>query len=197
MGEPQNIDRVVIRWQTPADTYKILVSADGENWENVRDNDGIIQCKGGVETIDFSVREVRYVKFQGVKRAPVEGTLYGYSFYEFEVYQLHDLQTIIDNVSASLKVQPGQTKLDWSDVDVPEGYQISLYGSDRQPVIDQDGQIRTPLVDAKVNLIVQVEDEEDPNRKLISGNIPVVVPGLHKQTLDRNAEPDVIPSLQE
>ncbi|WP_163875275.1 discoidin domain-containing protein [Paenibacillus favisporus] len=197
LGEPQDIDRVVIRWQTPADTYKILVSVDGENWENVRDNDGIIQCKGSVESIDFSVREARYVKFQGVKRAPVEGTLYGYSFYEFEVYQLHDLQTIIDNVSAALKVQPGQTKLDWSDVVVPEGYQVSLYGSDRQPVIDQEGQIRTPLVDAKVNLIVQVEDEQDPNRKLISGNIPVVVPGLHKQTPDRNAEPGVIPSLQE
>jgi len=197
LGQPQAIDRVVIRWQTPADSYKILASVDGENWENVRDNDGIITCKGGVETIDFSVREARYVKFQGVKRAPVEGTLYGYSFYEFEVYNLHDLQSIIDNVSAALTVQPGQTKLDWSAAEVPEGYQVSLYGSDRLPVIGLDGQIRTPLVDAKVNLIVQAEDEKDPNRKLLSGNIPVVVPGLHKQTPDRNAEPGVIPSLQE
>lgn len=197
LGEPREIDRVVIRWQTPADSYKILVSVDGENWENVRANDGIISCKGGVETIDFALREARYVKFQGVKRAPVEGTLYGYSFYEFEVYQLHDLQSIIDNVAAALTVRPGQTQLDWSAAGVPEGYRVSLYGSDRLPVIGMDGQIRTPLVDAKVHLIVQVEDGKNPDRKLLSGNIPVVVPGLHKQTPDRNAEPDVIPSLQE
>ncbi|KKO52923.1 discoidin domain-containing protein [Paenibacillus sp. DMB20] len=197
LGEPTDIDRVVIRWQTPADTYKILVSDDGENWTNVKEDDGIIQCKGGTETIDFAPLKTRYVKFQGMKRAPVEGTLYGYSFYEFEVYQLNDLQSIVDRVAATLTVQAGQTELDWSAAEVPDGYSVRLYGSDRLPVIDREGRIRTPLVDAKVNLIVEVEDESDPNRKLLSDNITVTVPGQHQQTPDRNAEPEVIPSLRE
>ncbi|WP_127590158.1 discoidin domain-containing protein [Paenibacillus lautus] len=197
LGEKKAFDRVVIRWQTPADTYKILVSDDAQTWMNVRDNDGIIQSKGGAETVDFPSLEARYVKFQGVKRAPVEGTLYGYSFYEFEVYQLNDLQSVIDKVTAVLSVQAGQTKLDWSAAEVPDGYGVSVYGSDRIPVIDLEGNIRTPLVDAKVNLIVQVEDLNQPDRKLLSDNISVIVPGLHEQTPDRNVEPDVIPSLRE
>ncbi|TQR44998.1 discoidin domain-containing protein [Paenibacillus popilliae] len=197
LGEKKAFDRVVIRWQTPAETYKILVSDDAQNWTNVKDNDGLIQCKGGVETVDFPSLEARYVKFQGVKRAPVDGVLYGYSFFEFEVYQLNDLQSVIDKVTAALTVQAGQTKLDWSTAGVPEGYSVSVFGSDRVPVIDRDGNIRTPLVDAKVNLMIQVEDQNSPDRKLLSGNIPVIVPGLHKQTSDRNPEPEVIPSLRE
>jgi hexosaminidase len=197
LGEKKAFDRVVIRWQTPADTYKILVSDDAQTWMNVRDNDGIIQSKGGAETVNFPSLEARYVKFQGIKRAPVEGTLYGYSFYEFEVYQLNDLQSVIDKVTAVLSVQAGQTKLDWSAAEVPDGYGVSVYGSDRIPVIDLEGNIRTPLVDAKVNLIVQVEDLNQPDRKLLSDNISVIVPGLHEQTPDRNVEPDVIPSLRE
>lgn len=195
LGERTAIDRVVIRWQTPADTYKILVSDDGEQWTNVREGDGVIACKGGTEVIDFAPLQARYVKFQGVKRAPVEGVLYGYSFYEFEVYQLNDLQSIADRIEATLTVQAGQTELDWSAAEVPDGYRASVYGSDRLPVIDREGHIRTPLVDAKVNLIVQVEDLNDPNRKVLSDNIAVTVPGQYKQTRDRNAEPDVHPVL--
>lgn len=197
LGEKKSFDRVVIRWQTPADTYKIFVSDDAKTWTNVKENDGIIPCKGGVEIVDFPVREARYVKFQGVKRAPVEGTLYGYSFYEFEVYQLSDLQSIIDKVTAALTVRAGQTKLDWTAAGVPEGYNVSVFGSDRLPVLDRDGNIHTPLVDAKVNLIIQVEEQNNPDRKLLSGSVPVIVPGLHKQTPDRNVEPEVIPSLRE
>ncbi|WCF07003.1 discoidin domain-containing protein [Paenibacillus thiaminolyticus] len=197
LGERTTIDRVVIRWQTPADTYKIQVSDDGEQWANVMDGDGVIQCKGGTEVIDFAPLQARYVEFQGVKRAPVEGILYGYSFYEFEVYQLNDLQSIADRIAATLAVQAGQAELDWSAAEVPEGYRASVYGSDRLPVIDREGHIRMPLVDAKVNLIVQVEDLNDSNRKVLSDNIAVTVLGQYKQTPESNAEPEVIPSLRE
>ncbi|MDR0267333.1 family 20 glycosylhydrolase [Paenibacillus sp.] len=197
LGRKMEIDRVVIRWQTPAESYKILVSDNAKNWTNVKEKDGVIRCKGGVETIKFPLTHARYVKFQGIKQAPVKGVLHGYSFYEFEVYQLHDLQTIADKATETMTVNPGQTKLDWSTAHIPEGYQASLYGSDRVQVIDKKGLIRKPLVDAKVNLIIQVEDQKDPSRKLLSGNITVVVPGQYKQTSDRNTEPDVIPSLRE
>ncbi|GGF97588.1 discoidin domain-containing protein [Paenibacillus aceti] len=197
LGSKMDIDRVVIRWQTPAESYKILVSDDAKQWKNVRADGGTITSKGGVETVDFPLLKARYVKFQGVKRAPVEGTLYGYSFYEFEVYQLHDLRTIVDNVTKVITVTAGQKKLDWSAAQIPADYEVSLYGSDRLPVIDLEGNINEPLVDAKVNLLIQVTDKKDPSRKLLSENITVVVPGQHKQTPDRNGEPDVIPSLRE
>lgn len=197
LGAKKDIDRVVIRWQTPAESYKILVSDDAKRWKNVRADGGVITSKGGVETVDFPMLQARYVKFQGVKRAPVEGKLYGYSFYEFEVYQLNDLRTIVDDVTAALTVTAGQTKLDWSAARIPDNYEVTLFGSDRLPVIDIEGNIRKPLVDAKVDLIIQVTDKKNPNRKLLSENITIIVPGQHKQTPDRNAVPDVIPSLRE
>lgn len=198
LGESKEIDRVVIRWQTRADSYKILVSDDAEKWTNVKENEGIIHSQGRNDVIDFVPRQARYVKFQGVKRAPAsDGNLYGYSFYEFEVYQMNDLKTIADKIAATLKIHKGQTELNWSAAEVPERYRVSVYGSDRLPVIDKEGRIRTPLVDAKVNLILQVEDTRDANRKLVSGNIVVTVPGQHKQTPDLNAEPAVIPALRE
>ena len=81
LGAKMGIDRVVIRWQTPAKSYKILVSDDAKRWKNVRADGGVITSKGGVETVDFPLLQARYVKFQGVKRAPVEGKLYGsYNF---------------------------------------------------------------------------------------------------------------------
>lgn len=81
-----SINQVVIKWQTPANEYKILVSNDGQTWTNVLSDDGIITSNGGVDVIDFAKVDARYVKFQGVSRKPVDGYLYGYSFFEFEVY---------------------------------------------------------------------------------------------------------------
>ncbi|MFY0758905.1 DUF4855 domain-containing protein [Metabacillus dongyingensis] len=85
LGEQKAIDTVVIQWEGAfAKKYKILVSDDKENWTNViKDNSGIIEGQGGKETLSFNKVRARYVKFQGVERA----TDYGYSFYDFGVYQ--------------------------------------------------------------------------------------------------------------
>ncbi|MFD0696617.1 discoidin domain-containing protein [Paenibacillus sp. GCM10027628] len=195
LGEEFVMNRVVINWQTAASTYKILVSSDAEHWTNVLGNDTEIVCKGGTETVDFDDAKARYVKFQGVQRAPVDGVLYGYSFFEFEVYNAGDLPKIVKGITQIPPIAKGQTEIVLPTV--PQGYKVSVYGSDKLPVIDKAGNIHTPLVDAKVNLLFQVEKATHPDEKAISGNVLVTVPGQYTQTDDLNKEPKVIPSLRE
>ncbi|SEF70748.1 discoidin domain-containing protein [Paenibacillus sp. UNC499MF] len=196
LGGKKDIGQVVIHWQTPAKSYRVLTSVYGDVWENIKENDGLIQCEGGMEVLNFPSREARYVKFQGVERAPAsDGILYGYSFYEFEVYQEDPIAKIIGGIQKLDPVVKGQTSLTLPPM--PPGYKISVYGSDALPVIDKEGRIHPPLTDRTVQLLLQVESEADPARKAVTGNIGVHVPGLYTQTPDRNPEPKVIPSLRE
>ncbi|MCJ8013651.1 discoidin domain-containing protein [Paenibacillus sp. KQZ6P-2] len=195
LGEQKDIGQVVIHWQTPAKTYKIYTSTDGENWINIKENDGIIVCSGGKDVLDFPSRKAQYVKFQGVERAPVEGIYYGYSFYEFQVFKEDNVAKIINGITGLQPVDKGQTELVLPAV--PVGYRVSVFGSDALPVIDKEAIIHPPLVDRKVHVILQVQNEANPNEKGITPSFEVTVPGLHTQTADLNPEPKVIPSLRE
>ncbi|NOU90522.1 family 20 glycosylhydrolase [Paenibacillus sp. LMG 31460] len=195
LGQEFVINRVSIKWQTPASKYKIMVSSDAQQWTNVLGNDSEIVCKGGTEITDFDDAKARYVKFQGVQRAPVDGNFYGYSFFELEVYNAGDLPKIVKGITKIPPIAKGQTEIVMPNV--PQGYKVSVYGSDKLPVIDKAGKIHTPLVDAKVNLLFQVEKVNNPDEKGITGNVLVVVPGQYTQTTDLNKEPKVIPSLRE
>lgn len=195
LGEVKDVNQVVIKWQTPASTYKLLVSNDAAEWTNVLKNDAAITCKGGTETIDFDRTQARYVKFQGIARAPVGGIYYGYSFFEFEAYNAGDAAQIARGITSIPAIAPGQTEIVMPAV--PEGYKVTVYGSDRLPVIDKAGVIHEPLVDSQVNLLLQVESLTMPDEKAVTGNVPVTVPGQYVQTGELNKEPGVIPSLRE
>lgn len=80
LGEPKEINKVKIAWEGAyGKKYLIQVSDDAQNWTTVyTQNSG----KGGNETLEFDPVYAKYVKFQGVER----GSMWGYSFYEFEVY---------------------------------------------------------------------------------------------------------------
>ncbi|CAH0119789.1 hypothetical protein PAE9249_02297 [Paenibacillus sp. CECT 9249] len=93
------------------------------------------------------------------------------------------------------EIKPGQSKLILPAA--PKGYTISIYGSDRLPAIDLEGNIHTPLIDVTTNLIFRLEDEKNPDRTWVSDPIPVIVPGRHKQAKGSNQEPQVVPSLRE
>ncbi|MWV42668.1 family 20 glycosylhydrolase [Paenibacillus sp. HJL G12] len=195
MGETKNIGQVAIHWQTPAKTYKIYTSVDGEHWDNIRNDDGLIDCSGGKDVLDFPSRPARFVKFQGVERAPVEGIYYGYSFYEFQVFEEDPIAKIIQGITGLEPIAKGQTELTLPDVS--SGYRVSVYGSDAMPVIDKDGVIHAPLVDRKVHVILQVQNETKPEDKGITASFEVTVPGIYLPAADRNPEPRVIPSLRE
>lgn len=82
LGEAKEIDTVVLYWEStiscPSE-YKIQISNDGETFTDVyHETNG----QGGTETVTFDKISARYVRMQGIK----EKGKYGYSLYEFEVY---------------------------------------------------------------------------------------------------------------
>ncbi|MBR2568069.1 MAG: discoidin domain-containing protein, partial [Paenibacillus sp.] len=93
LGEVTSFDTLRIDWELArANTYKLLISNDRQNWTNViKDNDGIITAHDGKETVRFEPVRARYVKFQGIKR----NTDYGYSFFEFGLYNLSGAEEVM------------------------------------------------------------------------------------------------------
>lgn len=81
LGKNYDMNKVILKWEPAyAKGYKIQISKDAQTWKDAyTTNAGV----GGTEVIKFPTENARYVKMQGTKRA---GT-YGYSLYEFEVYQ--------------------------------------------------------------------------------------------------------------
>ena len=106
LGAPQTFDRVVLVWENAAaKAYQIQVSNDNQNWTTVyTQNAG----NGGTEDFTFRSTTARYVRMFGTQRT----TQYGYSLFEFEVYDVaqcgdagerytisDDQNTVRDNLS--------------------------------------------------------------------------------------------------
>ena len=108
LGSVRKFNRVVLRWENAyGRAYKIQYSNDRQTWQDAYQED---TGTGGVEDISFPSVSGRYVRMQGVKR----GTQYGYSLFEFEVYDgaacgaagtsnerytVNDTETVTDNLS--------------------------------------------------------------------------------------------------
>ena len=74
------VNSVKIHWEGAyGRKFMIQVSDDASNWTTVYTQEN---GSGETETITFEPVTARYVKFQGVERS----TIWGYSFYEFEVF---------------------------------------------------------------------------------------------------------------
>ncbi len=87
LGEVYDINRVVLNWQLRAIGYRVEVSTDGENWNVVYSTLVNSGAQSKVDDLTFDTVRARYVKMQGIERYPVGDTKYGYSLYEFEVYE--------------------------------------------------------------------------------------------------------------
>ncbi|MFC0401984.1 discoidin domain-containing protein [Paraburkholderia rhizosphaerae] len=73
-------NRVVLRWENAyGKQYLIQTSNDEKTWNTVFTQSA---GKGGTEDISLPTTTARYIRMQGVQRA----TQYGYSLFEFEVY---------------------------------------------------------------------------------------------------------------
>ncbi len=78
------IFKVKISWENAdASQFQIQTSTDDEKWTTVYEN---YESKGGTQWIVFDKVSARYVKVFCIKRA----TEYGFSIFEFEVYQNQD-----------------------------------------------------------------------------------------------------------
>ncbi|MDX6432308.1 MAG: hypothetical protein QOE54_4674 [Streptosporangiaceae bacterium] len=80
LGSSKQVGRAVLRWEAAyGKAYKIQVSGDATTWTTVYTT---ASGNGGVDNLTFTARNARYVRFYGTTRA----TNYGYSPWEFEVY---------------------------------------------------------------------------------------------------------------
>jgi beta-glucanase (GH16 family) len=79
LGATYNISQLILNWEAAfGKQYEIFVSADGTNYTSVyKQTNG----SGGIETLNFSAVNARYVKFQGIERA----LPYGYSIWDVKV----------------------------------------------------------------------------------------------------------------
>ena len=122
LQDEYSLDRVVIHWEAAyAIQYQIQVSSDENNWTTVyTETNG----NGGEDVISFSTQTAQFVRILGTQRA----TGYGYSIYEFEVYeQVSDddatLSSISINNSPISGFSPQITSythiLDVGDIEVP------------------------------------------------------------------------------
>jgi beta-glucanase (GH16 family) len=82
LGANFNISRVLLNWEPAyAKVYKLQVSTDGANWTDVYST---TTGDGKIDDISFATAPARFVRMYGTQRA----TGYGYSLWEFEVYQI-------------------------------------------------------------------------------------------------------------
>ncbi|UOE47216.1 discoidin domain-containing protein [Mucilaginibacter sp. SMC90] len=81
LGKEEVVNGVGLSWEDAyAKAFKIQVSTDASHWHDVYSTD---DGRQGEQKITFPEVTARYVKMQGVERA----TYWGYSLYNFEVYQ--------------------------------------------------------------------------------------------------------------
>ncbi|TVX92665.1 discoidin domain-containing protein [Paenibacillus agilis] len=78
--EQTEVQRIVLNWESYAQSYTIDVSDDNVTWQTIVTNDN---GTGGVEEFN-NLKDIkcRYIKMNGRKR----GTTWGYSLWDFEVY---------------------------------------------------------------------------------------------------------------
>ncbi len=85
LGQSRNVNRVILNWEAAyGKGYKIQLSNDAVTWTDVYTT---TTGDGGTDDISFTATNARYVRMLGISR----GTAFGYSLYDFEVYDVPNL----------------------------------------------------------------------------------------------------------
>ncbi|PCL93093.1 DUF4855 domain-containing protein [Paenibacillus lautus] len=112
LDSQQTFDTIRIDWEyARADQYRLSVSDDKQTWEPLKvGNDGVVKAADGKNTLVFPATTARYIKFEGLNRA----TFYGYSFYEFGVYDLAPQQELktLDGIQAAVDASTKKVTID-------------------------------------------------------------------------------------
>ncbi len=94
-GEIRHFDRINLVWENAyGKHYRLQYSGDGSDWTTLQE---VMNGDGGIDRFDYSA-EARYVMMYGLER----GTEWGYSLYEFEVFDLTD-------TTGANPVEPGRS----------------------------------------------------------------------------------------
>ena len=116
LGSAQSFNTVIINWENAyATQYQILYTnadpATNPTWNVAYTNNAGV---GGTETLNFPTVTGRYIRLNGIQRA----TQYGYSVYEFQVYNVPQCCSATDrytvNASNTGLVTDNLTGLTWT-----------------------------------------------------------------------------------
>ena len=205
LGEAKNIAQVNVYWQKAnASEYQIQISDNANDWITVKTITNEVQSTAPRldQNVLDNIEKARYVRIYATKN---NGEHANVGIFELEVYsnivyqepeipektEEEIVQELVNNATVSI----GNGKL---ILPTYEGYTFSLYGSNNKQVIDLNGNIIPPLVDMKVNVILQAKKDNGEGNAIVSNvNIEVTVPGQYQVTSDDNAKPDVMPALRE
>ncbi|WP_316818232.1 family 20 glycosylhydrolase [Pedobacter nyackensis] len=102
-------------------------------------------------------------------------------------------KTLVSGLSFPDKLEQGTKRVGLPKV--AAGYELSLYGSSRKPVIGLDGKVYQPLTDCEVQLVFKVKNKG--NNRSYEFPHTVKVMGRYRPQSGANKQPFVIPSLQE
>ncbi|OME77393.1 hypothetical protein BK120_26080 [Paenibacillus sp. FSL A5-0031] len=112
LDSKQTFNTIRIDWEyARADQYRLSVSDDKQTWEPLKvGNNGVVKASDGKNTLVFPATTARYIKFEGLNRA----TFYGYSFYEFGVYDLAQQQVLksLDGIQAAVDASTKKVTID-------------------------------------------------------------------------------------
>lgn len=206
------IDSVNIYWykKAYAENYIIQISNDGEVWEDV---------KNITHPASNELNKVDNIKFDESKKAKYlrifiternANAFNNVSIREVEVMGREKIipeinltcEQVIDSIDSLPKVGIDDTVI--SLPKVPEGFKIKVRGTEFENIIDREGNItKYNINDTKVSVLLEVYKESDES-KSATKNIDVVIPGkaslypdIFNNVSNPNAEPTVIPKLQE
>lgn len=102
--EPQTFNHIDITWYSDTvygKEYQILVSMDGEHWEEAyHETNG----QNGTYGFDFDEVTAKYVRFQGIKRTATNG---GYGIVEFAIYDHLNGNALIAQARELIDLYPG------------------------------------------------------------------------------------------
>ena len=202
LGGRKTVSSFTINYESQAPSFKIQVSSDGVNYKDVYEISNLQGQVSNIQEINIEPTKARYIKYIQLERwlHSGNGKYYSGSIYEFEVYKAKPIeeQTASDVLEALNNEKPTISNHKLVLPEVPEGFEIKLYGSDNQQVITMEGNIIQPLEDMDVNLLYEVRNLNNTEDVAYSeSDINIIVPGQYSVEESINEKPQVLPGLHE
>jgi hypothetical protein len=121
LGQRYDLCKVIIYWEAAlGKDFNIQVSDDAQTWTTV---DAVTNNTSQTSNLSLT-GSGRYVRMQGVHRTAVNGTLYGYSIYEMQVYGSPTVTCQAPTGLTSSNLQQNSATVGWNAVTGATNYTL-------------------------------------------------------------------------
>ncbi len=200
LGTRKTVSKFIINYESQAPAFKIQVSTDGVHYSDVYEVSGLTGQISNIQEITIDPIKAHYVKYVQLERwtHSSNGKQYSGSIYEFEIYKNYKVDTASEVLKTVSDIQPEIVDNQLVLPEVPDGFEISLYGCDNQQVVALDGTISQPLEDMDINILYQITNLNDATDIAYSDtDINFIVAGQYSKDESINDRPNVLPGLRE